>query len=98
MKEFKSGKTQLLVATDVASRGLDIPNVNIVINYDAPNNINDYVHRIGRTGRMGKEGKSITFVNGKNKPLIKPLSNLLVECKQEVPKWLGALYNNVKKA
>ena len=81
LKDFKNGKTPILVATDLASRGLDIPNVNLVINYDAPNNIDDYVHRIGRTGRMGKEGKSITFINEKNKPLIKPLYSLLLECK-----------------
>ena len=56
LRSFKSGHTPVLVATDVASRGLDIPNVAHVINYDMPNDIDDYVHRIGRTGRAGKKG------------------------------------------
>lgn len=59
---FRSGKFNLLVATNLASRGLDIPNVSRVINYDQPQNVEEYVHRIGRTGRMGRGGKAITFV------------------------------------
>ncbi|KAJ4485401.1 DEAD-domain-containing protein [Lentinula aciculospora] len=66
LEEFKSGKTGLLVATDVAARGLDIPNVGAVINYTFPLTIEDYIHRIGRTGRGGKFGKSITFFTGEN--------------------------------
>jgi ATP-dependent RNA helicase DDX3X len=84
---FKSGTRPILVATDVASRGLDIPNVTAVINYDPPNNIDDYVHRIGRTGRAGREGRAITFLNGKNQTLARDLYNVLVECNQEVPEW-----------
>ncbi|KAJ7171735.1 P-loop containing nucleoside triphosphate hydrolase protein [Mycena crocata] len=63
---FKNGTTGLLVATDVAARGLDIPNVGAVINYTFPLTIEDYIHRIGRTGRGGKSGKSITFFTGEN--------------------------------
>lgn len=59
---FKSGKVSVLVATDVAARGLDIPNVTHVINYDTPHNYEDYVHRIGRTGRAGARGHAHTFV------------------------------------
>ena len=55
---------QVLVATDVAARGLDIPNVSHVVNYDTPRAYEDYVHRIGRTGRAGKLGKAFTFVKG----------------------------------
>jgi len=66
LSAFKEGKTQLLVATDVAARGLDIPNVQAVINYSFPLTIEDYIHRIGRTGRGGKEGKSFTFFTGDN--------------------------------
>ncbi|KAI0344272.1 DEAD-domain-containing protein [Trametopsis cervina] len=64
LNNFKTGKTGLLVATDVAARGLDIPNVAAVINYTFPLTIEDYIHRIGRTGRGGKTGKSITFFTG----------------------------------
>jgi ATP-dependent RNA helicase RhlE len=59
---FKQDRIQILVATDVAARGLDIPKVSHVINYDTPNTYDDYVHRIGRTGRAGKTGKALTFV------------------------------------
>ncbi|KAJ7356651.1 P-loop containing nucleoside triphosphate hydrolase protein [Mycena albidolilacea] len=64
LERFKNGTTGLLVATDVAARGLDIPNVGAVINYTFPLTIEDYIHRIGRTGRGGKTGKSITFFTG----------------------------------
>jgi ATP-dependent RNA helicase DBP3 len=64
LEAFKNGKTGLLVATDVAARGLDIPNVGAVINYTFPLTIEDYIHRIGRTGRGGRSGKSITFFTG----------------------------------
>ncbi|KAJ6569526.1 P-loop containing nucleoside triphosphate hydrolase protein [Mycena capillaripes] len=66
LDRFKNGTTGLLVATDVAARGLDIPNVGAVINYTFPLTIEDYIHRIGRTGRGGKSGKSITFFTGEN--------------------------------
>lgn len=62
LKQFKNGEIQVLLATDVASRGLDIDNVSHVINYDMPATIEDYVHRIGRTGRADKKGVAITFV------------------------------------
>jgi superfamily II DNA/RNA helicase len=60
---FKENRAQILVATDVAARGLDIPNVSHVINYDLPATHEDYVHRIGRTGRGGEKGKALTFVD-----------------------------------
>jgi len=66
LQNFKTGKTRILVATDVAARGLDIPNVAVVLNYSFPLTIEDYIHRIGRTGRGGKSGKSITFFTGDN--------------------------------
>jgi ATP-dependent RNA helicase RhlE len=62
LKLFKEGKVQILVATDVAARGLDITDVSHVINFDIPATYDDYVHRIGRTGRAGKKGKAFTFV------------------------------------
>ncbi|KAG0239423.1 ribosomal RNA processing protein [Actinomortierella wolfii] len=62
LNKFKSGNRNILIATDVASRGLDIPSVDIVLNYDLPNNSKDYIHRVGRTARAGRSGKSITLV------------------------------------
>lgn len=62
LKLFKDSKVQILVATDVAARGLDISGVSHVINYDIPATYNDYIHRIGRTGRAGKKGKALTFI------------------------------------
>ena len=66
IRKFKDGSIELLVATDVAARGLDIDDVDLVFNYDLPYDPEDYVHRIGRTGRAGRSGKSVTFVYGKD--------------------------------
>ena len=86
---FKSGRCPILVATDVASRGLDIQNVKHVVNFDLPSNIDDYVHRIGRTGRCGKTGTAISFVNEKNKNILRDLKDMMSEAKQEVPDWFS---------
>lgn len=65
-RKFKEGELEMLVATDVAARGLDVDDVSVVFNYDLPYDPEDYVHRIGRTGRAGRSGKSITFVYGRD--------------------------------
>ncbi|KAI9153420.1 hypothetical protein LWI28_011052 [Acer negundo] len=88
LRSFKSGKTPILVATDVAARGLDIPHVGHVVNFDLPNDIDDYVHRIGRTGRAGKTGLATAFFNENNLSLARPLAELMQESNQEVPAWL----------
>ena len=62
MKAFRAGQLQLLIATNVAARGLDIPAIDQVINFDIPESVEEYVHRIGRTSRMGRPGTAITFV------------------------------------
>jgi ATP-dependent RNA helicase RhlE len=61
MRGFKTGKFRVLVATDIAARGIDVTDIELVINYDLPDDIGNYVHRIGRTGRAGKPGHAITF-------------------------------------
>ena len=62
INDFKQGRIDVLVATDVASRGLDVDNITHVINFDMPQSYDDYIHRIGRTGRAGKKGFALTFV------------------------------------
>ena len=69
--EFKTGRAGILVATDVAARGLHIDDVTHVINYDLPKNPKDYVHRIGRTGRAGEKGDAISFCTQKDEPMLK---------------------------
>ncbi|QLQ81496.1 hypothetical protein HG537_0F02570 [Torulaspora globosa] len=86
---FRSGRANLLVATAVAARGLDIPNVTHVINYDLPSDVDDYVHRIGRTGRAGNTGVSTAFFNRGNKNIVKGLVEILTEANQEVPPFLN---------
>lgn len=69
LRQFRSGNTPILVATAVAARGLDIPHVKHVINFDLPSDIEEYVHRIGRTGRMGNLGLATSFFNDRNRNL-----------------------------
>src|SRR4051794_16977971 len=88
---FRTGRTPILVATAVAARGLDIPNVTHVINYDLPTDIDDYVHRIGRTGRAGNTGVSTAFFNRGNKNIVRDLIDLLREANQEIPHWLESV-------
>lgn len=84
---FKSGEFEILVATDIAGRGIDIEGVAHVINYDMPKDIESYTHRIGRTGRAGKKGNAATFVTGEGieENVLWDLKNMLEKCKQPVP-------------
>jgi len=93
LRSFKAGRTQVLVATDVAARGLDIDDVVHVINYDMPKTIDSYVHRIGRTGRAGNTGFATSYFNDSDKGLVKDLVKILSESKQIVPDFLIALQN-----
>jgi len=70
MRAFHTGELRVLVATNVAARGLDIPEVSHVVNYDMPQNLEEYVHRIGRTARMGRDGTAITFVTEWDFPML----------------------------
>eukprot|EP01015_Nassula_variabilis_P037651 TRINITY_DN999_c0_g2_i1.p2 TRINITY_DN999_c0_g2~~TRINITY_DN999_c0_g2_i1.p2 ORF type:complete len:167 (-),score=47.48 TRINITY_DN999_c0_g2_i1:40-540(-) len=87
---FKKQKYDILVATDLASRGLDVEGVKLVINFDAPKNIQDFVHRTGRTGRAGKKGIAITFLTNRNEELYYDLHNFLVQNNQNVPPELAS--------
>ena len=88
LNEFKSGNVNLMVASDVASRGLDIPEVSYVINFDMPSNIDIYVHRIGRTGRVGNQGNSLTLLTREDSFLFRPLFELLSKTNQKIPDFL----------
>jgi len=88
LQDFKDGRLQILVATDVAARGLDIPNVSMVIQYDLAQSKDDYVHRIGRTGRIGKSGLAIGFVNNRNKGIACDLIAILNDGKIKPPPFL----------
>ncbi|GAX20815.1 ATP-dependent RNA helicase DBP3 [Fistulifera solaris] len=97
LAEFKDGTCPLLVATDVAARGLDIPNVEAVINYTFPLTIEDYVHRIGRTGRAGKHGVSYTFFQPTDKSHAGELQQVMKQAGQEVPEELLKFGSTIKK-
>ncbi|KOS20027.1 ATP-dependent RNA helicase DBP3 [Escovopsis weberi] len=97
LEAFKSGQTPVLVATDVAARGLDIPEVKLVINVTFPLTIEDYVHRIGRTGRAGKTGEAITLFTVQDKAHSGSLVNILKGANQPVPDELLKFGTAVKK-
>ncbi|KAI9485702.1 MAG: P-loop containing nucleoside triphosphate hydrolase protein [Benjaminiella poitrasii] len=88
LESFRKGITPIMVATAVAARGLDIPNVTHVISFDLPSDIDDYVHRIGRTGRAGNTGLATAFFTNENRFLSSSLVKLLNDAHQEVPNWL----------
>lgn len=81
MDDFRSGKTEILIATDVAARGIDVDGVDIVFNYDLPQDEEYYVHRIGRTGRAGREGLALSFISGKEVYKLKDIERY---CKTKV--------------
>jgi probable ATP-dependent RNA helicase DDX4 len=94
LRDFKSGKCKIIVATSVAARGLDIEKVQHVINYDLPKEVDEYVHRIGRTGRCGNLGKSISFFDPESendRRLTRSLVKILTQAHQPVPEWLASM-------
>ncbi|XP_064103590.1 ATP-dependent RNA helicase abstrakt-like [Macrobrachium nipponense] len=94
VQAFQRGDKDVLVATDVASKGLDFPGIQHVINYDMPDDIENYVHRIGRTGRSGQQGVATTFINKANdESVLLDLKHLLIEANQKVPPFLIMLGN-----
>eukprot|EP00798_Chlamydomonas_sp_ICE-L_P029125 gene29125-32343_t len=85
LAEFKSGSHPIMLATDVAARGLDVKDVKVVINFDMPHSAEDYVHRIGRTGRAGAKGHSYSFFTVANARLAKDIIKIITEAGQSVP-------------
>jgi superfamily II DNA/RNA helicase len=92
LRGFRSKRTKILVATDVMSRGIDIKEINLVINYDAPRDAEDYVHRIGRTARANTKGEAYTLINPKDMHKLAQIERLIeMEIQREViPEELGA--------
>ena len=101
MYQFRSGKIGILVATDIVARGIDIDDIQLVINYDVPHDKEDYVHRIGRTARAGKNGRSITLVSEKDQQYFARIERFLEKDVEKllVPQSLGEtpIYNMEKK-
>mmetsp|Transcript_13078 Transcript_13078/g.24060 ORF Transcript_13078/g.24060 Transcript_13078/m.24060 type:complete len:530 (-) Transcript_13078:133-1722(-) len=91
LNAFKSGSATILVATDVAARGLDVKSVRMVINFDAPNNAEDYIHRIGRTGRAGVRGWAITMLMGSDGRIAKQIADVMKRTGKAVPPELDRL-------
>ncbi|OVA20623.1 Helicase [Macleaya cordata] len=91
LAEFKSGRSLIMTATDVAARGLDVKDIKCVINYDFPTSLEDYVHRIGRTGRAGAKGNAFTFFTHANVKFARELIKILQEAGQMVSPALAAL-------
>ena len=88
---YKSRKIDIIVATDILARGIDIDDIRIVINYDVPRDCDDYIHRIGRTARAGTKGRAITFVSEEDQPYFKRIEDFIEQDvpKQEIPAELG---------
>lgn len=93
MKEFRSNSTRTLISTDLLARGIDVQQVNLVINLDLPKNHDNYIHRIGRSGRFGRKGNAINFVLPSDINFIKELEQHYETQIQEMPEDLGDFFN-----
>lgn len=92
LEDFRKGRCPVLIATNVAARGLDIDNVKHVVNFDLPSEIHEFVHRIGRTGRIGHQGKATSFfTRGRDDKIARSLVKVLSDASQEVPEWLDEI-------
>jgi ATP-dependent RNA helicase DDX5/DBP2 len=88
LAQFRSGEIQIMIATDVAARGIDIKDIKVVVNYDFPSNLEDYVHRCGRTGRAGAKGHAYSFFTHNDSKKARGLLEILKKTQQEVPREL----------
>jgi translation initiation factor 4A len=89
MKEFRSGSTRVLITTDLLARGIDVQQVSLVINYDLPINRENYIHRIGRSGRFGRKGVAINFVTDEDEPCLRELEMFYNTKVEELPMDVG---------
>jgi ATP-dependent RNA helicase DDX5/DBP2 len=96
LRDFRSGRSPIMVATDVASRGLDVSDITLVVNYDMPNQLEDYIHRIGRTGRAGNKGTAIAFFTMDDAKLARGLVDILKEADQRIPSELERMSHYAK--
>ncbi|KAM5283182.1 putative ATP-dependent RNA helicase DDX43 isoform 2-T2 [Hipposideros larvatus] len=96
LENFKTGKVRILIATDLASRGLDVHDVTHVYNYDFPRNIEEYVHRVGRTGRAGRTGVSVTLITRNDWRVANELINILERANQSIPEDLVSMAERYK--
>merc|ERR1712224_305083 len=100
--ELKDGKIKLLVATDVAARGLDIKGVTLVVNYDPAGQTEDYVHRIGRTGRAGQKGDAVSMICERDTWALKGIIGVMKKTNQnltpEIGSWRGMLQRHLRMA
>ncbi|KAH7420670.1 hypothetical protein KP509_13G016400 [Ceratopteris richardii] len=94
---FREGKTWVLIATDLLARGIDFKGVNCVINYDFPNTVVAYIHRIGRSGRAGRPGEAITFYTEEDVPFLRSIVNVMVASGCEVPSWMLSIPKQSRK-
>ena len=93
MKEFRSGSSRILIATDLVGRGIDIQQVNLIINYDLPSDTSKYIHRIGRSGRFGRKGVAINFVTAGDAQFLANLREYYNTQIEELPMDLSKIYD-----
>ncbi|KAJ3013120.1 RNA-dependent ATPase rok1 [Thoreauomyces humboldtii] len=91
VQNFRAGKVWVLIATELMARGIDFKGVNLVINYDFPQSVASYIHRIGRTGRAGRAGEAVTYFTKEDAPYLKVVVNVMRESGCDVPEWMVQL-------
>jgi len=94
MKEFRSGTVRVLITTDLLARGIDVQQLSLVINYDIPNNRENYIHRIGRTGRFGRKGLALNFITEKDEPALADIEKFYNTVIVDLPDDLAAIFEN----
>ncbi|CCD70314.1 Eukaryotic initiation factor 4A [Caenorhabditis elegans] len=91
MREFRSGSSRVLITTDILARGIDVQQVSLVINYDLPSNRENYIHRIGRSGRFGRKGVAINFVTENDARQLKEIESYYTTQIEEMPESIADL-------